>query len=161
MDAAITIEPVDPTSTAARQALRSYLDDVASRYYGRPATPAEVDAAIVEHPSDDLVAPHGVFLLAADGDDVCGCVGLAWVDDRFGEVRRLHVTPHARRVGLGRRLMTEVEQHARRMGMTELRLDTRRDLVESQRLYESLGYREIPPYSGGPYSDHWYSKPLA
>jgi ribosomal protein S18 acetylase RimI-like enzyme len=160
VDAAITIQTVDPTSPAARQALRSYLDDVASRYYGRPATAEEVDAALAEHPSDDLVAPHGVFLLATDGANVCGCVGLAWVEDRFGEVRRLHVASAHRRSGLGRRLMAEVEDHARRMGMTELRLDTRRDLVESQALYESLGYREIPPYSGGPYSDHWYSKPL-
>lgn len=161
MDAAITIETVDPTSPAARQALRSYLDDVASRYYQRPATSEEIDAAVLEHPSDDLVAPYGVFLLATDGDgSAVGCVGLAQLGDRVGEVRRLHVAPRCRRLGLGRRLMTEVEHQARRMGLVELRLDTRRDLVESQRLYESLGYREIPPYSGGPYSDHWYSKPL-
>lgn len=160
MDAAITIDAVDPTSPAALLGLRSYLDDVASRYYGRPATAEELEAALREHPSDDLVAPHGVFLLATDGDEVCGCVGLAHLEDRVGEVRRLHVAAPYRRLGLGRRLMTDVEDHARRMGMVELRLDTRRDLVESQRLYTSVGYREIPPYSGGPYSDHWYSKPL-
>ena len=56
--------------------------------------------------------------------------------------------------------MLEVEELARGMGFARLRLDTRKDLVESQRLYESLGYRETPPHSGGPYSDRWYGKLL-
>lgn len=46
------------------------------------------------------------------------------------------------------------------MGFTTLRLDTRSDLVESQRLYESDGYSETPPHSGGPFSDRWYGKAL-
>ncbi|WP_243057131.1 GNAT family N-acetyltransferase [Nocardioides sp. SR21] len=162
MDAgAIRIVEVAPTSPPAEQALHAYLDDVASRYYGRPATDAELEAALAEHPTDDLVAPHGVFLLAMLDDEVCGCVGLVRVEDQVGEVRRLYVGREHRRLGLGRRLMTEVEHRCRAMGMVELRLDTRRDLVESQRLYASLGYRETPPHSGGPYSDHWYRKRLA
>lgn len=56
--------------------------------------------------------------------------------------------------------MLEVEDRARSMGLADLRLDTRSDLVESQRLYESLGYCKTPPHSGGPYSDRWYGKPL-
>ncbi len=47
------------------------------------------------------------------------------------------------------------------MGLTSLQLDTRRDLVESQRLYESLGFRGTAPYSGGPFSDRWYRKDLS
>jgi len=56
--------------------------------------------------------------------------------------------------------MLEVESRARDMGLASLRLDTRSDLVESQRLYESLGFRDTAPYSGGPFSDRWYSKDL-
>ena len=56
--------------------------------------------------------------------------------------------------------MLEIEDRARGMGCTQLRLDTRSDLIESQRLYTSLGYREAPAHSGGPYSDRWYQKPL-
>ena len=157
----VEVTAVAPTSVAARRALRAYLDDVASRFYGRPVTAEELESALAEHPSDDLVEPHGVLLVAAvDGGDVCGCVGLARVEERLGEVRRLHVAESRRGHGLGRRLMTEIEQRARAMGLRDLRLDTRRDLVESHRLYESLGYRETPPHCGGPYSDRWYSKRL-
>lgn len=56
--------------------------------------------------------------------------------------------------------MLEVEHRARGIGLAELRLDTRSDLFESQRLYESLGYSETPPHSGGPFSDRWYGKTL-
>ncbi|MCD4524190.1 hypothetical protein [Nocardioides sp. cx-173] len=56
--------------------------------------------------------------------------------------------------------MLEVEERARIMGIAALRLDTRNDLVESQRLYLSLGYTERPAHSGGPFSDLWYGKSL-
>lgn len=158
----IDVTAVDPASASADQAVRAYLHDVASRYYGRPATAGELEAALSEHPTDDLVAPHGAFLVATTGADVvCGCVALARVGPDVGEVRRLHVAAAFRRVGLGRRLMEEVEHRARDMGLVELRLDTRDDLVESQRLYESLGYVETPPHSCGPYAERWYSKTLS
>lgn len=156
----IVVTAVDPTSLLAQRAMRGYIEDVASRYYGRAATPAEVDAALLQHPTDELLAPYGVFLVASVGDDVGGCVGLARVHEGLGEVRRLHVDRRSRRKGLGRRLMGEVEKHAGRMGLDTLRLDTRRDLVESQRLYESFGYVDSPPHSGGPFSDRWFTKTL-
>ncbi|WP_182524065.1 GNAT family N-acetyltransferase [Nocardioides dongkuii] len=167
MDAEICVGPdievhaVAPTSAPAEQALRAYLHDVASRYYGRPARADELESALSQHPSEDLVPPDGVFLVATAGIGVvCGCVALARVTGDVGEVRRLHVAPNFRRRGLGRRLMSEVEQRARSMGLVALRLDTRGDLVESQRLYESLGYHQTPAHSGGPFSDRWYGKTL-
>lgn len=51
----------------------------------------------------------------------------------------------ARRVGAGR---------------SRLRLDTRGDLVEARRLYERLGYREVPPFNAGRYAEHWLEKTL-
>jgi len=157
----VGIRAVEPTSASADHAMRAYLHDVASSYHRRPATPDELETALLEHPSNDLIAPDGVFLVATTSADVvCGCVALARVTPGVGEVRRLHVARRFRRLGLGRRLMLEVEHRARGMGFAQLRLDTRSDLVESQRLYESLGYCETPPHSGGPYSDIWYGKLL-
>lgn len=157
----IRVQAVPPTSALAHHAMRSYIRDVASRYYSRPATDAEIEAGLAQHPTDDMEPPHGFFLVATtDTDSTCGCVALARVDAAVGEVRRLHVDPATRRQGLGRRLMLDVEARARHMGLTALRLDTRNDLVESQRLYESLGYLEAPPHSGGPFSDRWYRKAI-
>jgi hypothetical protein len=51
------VRVVDPTAALGRAVLREYMTDVASRYYGRPATREEVDAALRDDPSDDLVPP--------------------------------------------------------------------------------------------------------
>jgi hypothetical protein len=49
----ILIEVVAPSSSAAGQALRSYIDDVASSYYGRQATDEEIDTALREDPNNE------------------------------------------------------------------------------------------------------------
>ncbi len=45
--------------------------------------------------------------------------------------------------------MGELEHLAYQHGRSRLRLDTRSDLVEARRLYERLGYREVPPFNEG------------
>ena len=55
----------------------------------------------------------------------------------------------------------EVERIASERGIRELRLDTRADLVEARRLYEQLGYHEIPPFGDNPYAGHWFAKRLS
>ncbi|MBC7561007.1 MAG: GNAT family N-acetyltransferase, partial [Dermatophilaceae bacterium] len=60
----VLIDVLAPDASAACQILRSYIDDVASRYYGRQATDEEIDASLREDPSIDLALPSGVFLVA-------------------------------------------------------------------------------------------------
>jgi GNAT superfamily N-acetyltransferase len=154
---------VEPDSRAAQYAMATYIADVASRYYGRPATKAEIEEALAQHPSHDLRPPTGFFLVAVphgDSATVRGSVALAVVEPGMGEVRRLHVQSAVRGQGVGRRLVLDLEQRARQLGLLRLRLDTRRDLVESQLLYQALGYEPSPAHSGGPYSDLWFSKAL-
>ncbi len=156
----VPVEVAPPPSAHAQEALRAYFDDVASRYYGRPASPAEVDVALREDPSDDLAPPCGLLLVAREQGRVIGCAGLRLLPGRLGEVKRVFVTPAARGRGLGRRIMRELERHAREHGITVLRLDTRADLVEARTLYASLGYREVPAFNAGPYAEHWFAKDL-
>ena len=159
--APVFIEVVAPDASAASRILRSYIDDVASRYYGRQATDEEIDASQREDPSIDLAPPSGVFLVARQRDAVLGCAGLRLLPERVGEVKRLFVAPGARGRGLGARLMGELERIACGYGLTVLRLDTRHDLVESRRLYAALGYEEVPAFNDGRYAEHWLAKPLA
>ena len=161
VDESIRIDAVGPDVPKARKILRSYIDDVASRFYGRPATGPEIEAALNENLSSDLVAPHGLFLLAHQADVVLGCVGVRWRSDDIAEVQRLFVTPTARGYRIGARLMDQVEYHARETGRTVLRLDTRHDLVEARRLYAVLGYDEIPAFNCDQYAEHWLGKSLA
>jgi len=46
----VLIEVVAPDASAASEILWSYIDDVASRYYRRPATDEEIDASLREDP---------------------------------------------------------------------------------------------------------------
>jgi ribosomal protein S18 acetylase RimI-like enzyme len=159
-DAQPVIAVTPPVAPAGRTVLRAYFADVASRYYGRPATEEEITAARQGEPSDDLTPPGGLLLVASEQDSALGCVGLRLLPGRIGEVTRLFVMPAARRRGLGSRLLEHLEAHARDHGVATLRLDTRRDLVEARRLYAAHGYREVRPFSHGRYADHWFEKDL-
>lgn len=140
--------------------LHAYLDDVVSRYHGRPATEDEMTVALREFPSDDLIEPDGLLLVARIDGRPSGCVGLRLLPDGVGEVTRLFVVDAARGAGLGLRLMQALEVAARDHGLDVLRLDTRADLVEARRLYARLGYREVAPFNDGQYAEHWFEKTL-
>lgn len=154
------IEPALPASREGRLALHRYVEDIVGRFHGRPATTAEVDAALFDEPSADLVPPTGLLLLARRAEAVLGCAGVRWVDDGFGELTRVHVSPAARGEGIGSALVLAIEASARDRGVHRLRLDTRSDLVEARRLYDRLGYEPVEPFNDGPYADHWLAKTL-
>jgi ribosomal protein S18 acetylase RimI-like enzyme len=66
-----------------------------------------------------------------------------------------------RGMGLGGRLLREVEASAERLGAASVRLDTNRALTEAIAMYRAHGYVEIPDYNGEPYADFWFEKRLA
>ena len=70
------------------------------------------------------------------------------------------VAASARGLGLGRRLLGELEDHARRRGAPAVRLDTNRTLREAIALYRSSGYDEIDAFTAEPYAHHWFEKRL-
>lgn len=144
----------------ARYLLRLYFAEMASRYFGRVATDEEIDAAMLEDPSADLVPPDGLFLLARRAGDPAGCIGLRRLSTQIAEIKRMFIRADARRYGGGSALLTAVERSARQLGTTTVRLDTRHDLVEARSLYAKHRYVEIPAYSHGPYADHWFEKRL-
>ena len=70
------------------------------------------------------------------------------------------VSADARGLGLGRRLLVEMERHAREAGVTVLRLETNSSLTEAIALYRSSGYQEVPAFNDEPYAHHWFEKRL-
>nr|WP_232328132.1 GNAT family N-acetyltransferase [Kibdelosporangium sp. MJ126-NF4]CEL17691.1 acetyltransferase [Kibdelosporangium sp. MJ126-NF4]CTQ91083.1 acetyltransferase [Kibdelosporangium sp. MJ126-NF4] len=142
--------------TEAMPLLREYYTDIIGRYWGRPATEAEVEQTLVEEPSDDI---H--MLLARDGDDVLGCVGLRFTHPPFAEVKRVYVVPAARGRGVARALLAEAEKVARAHSAVTMRLDVREDLVEARALYAKVGYAEVEPFNDDKYVGHWLAKNLA
>ncbi|MFC4017403.1 GNAT family N-acetyltransferase [Micromonospora sp. GCM10011542] len=156
-DWAMTVAPPDHPDAATL--LREYMTEMVVRYHRRPALPGEVDEALAEMPSDDLMSPSGLLLLASHGGEPAGCAGLRWKPD-WAELTRVYVRRAHRGTGGGAALLSAVEEHARAAGADRIRLDTRHDLVEARALYARHGYVEIPAYSTGPYADHWFEKLL-
>jgi putative acetyltransferase len=94
-----------------------------------------------------FVPPDGVFLVLRDDDGrALGCGGIARFDETRGEVKRMYVVPEARGRGLGRRLLEELEFHARALGYARLVLETGDRQPEALGLYASSGFERIPCY---------------
>jgi ribosomal protein S18 acetylase RimI-like enzyme len=70
------------------------------------------------------------------------------------------VAREARGLGLGRQLLSELEERARSRGYRLIRLETERSLTEAQALYRSSGYAEVPPFNDERYAHHWFEKRL-
>src|SRR5690242_4883512 len=71
-----------------------------------------------------FVPPDGIFVVVRDGGRAVACGGIARFDATRGEVKRMYVVPEARGSGLGRRVLDELERHARALGYDALVLET-------------------------------------
>ncbi|WIY07290.1 GNAT family N-acetyltransferase [Amycolatopsis mongoliensis] len=141
--------------------MREYMDEVASRYYGRPITEAELTRYVAEEPGADLVPPTGAFLVGYRDDDVAGCAGTRVVTPGVTELTKVFVKPAHRGSGLAPRLVAAAEDAARTLGSALMRLDTRHDLVEARALYAKIGYDEVEPFNDGQFAEHWFAKALS
>ncbi|MEU3724401.1 GNAT family N-acetyltransferase [Streptomyces sp. NPDC031705] len=146
-----------PDATALR---RAYYAEVAGRYWKRSVTEAEIDQGLLDFPADDLVPPTGWFVVGRLDGRPLACGGIRLLDPATAELTRVYVDRRARGTGGGAALLAALEEAARQLGATRLRLDTRTDLVEARALYARHGYREIPAYNSVPYAQHWFEKTL-
>ncbi|MEU6483914.1 GNAT family N-acetyltransferase [Streptomyces sp. NPDC046887] len=156
-------------SAAATALRRDYYAEVAGRYWGRPATAAEVDSGLAGDGVELLAPPTGQFLVGRVGGPdgppaACGGVllldGVAGLDGQRAELTRVFVRPEHRGTGGAALLMAALEEAAAGLGMRRLVLNTRLDLIEACRLYARTGYREIPRYGDAPYAEIWFGKEL-
>lgn len=156
----LTFAVVNPASAEAIRILREYYADIVGTYHARPATPQEVDDAVADEPSTDLDGTTGVLIVAVRHGSVVGCGGLRFVDGSTSELTRVFVRPDQRGVGVGERIVMELEQRARNEDHDLLRLNTRSDLSDARRLYSRLGYTEVDAVNSDPYAHHWLAKRL-
>ncbi|NIM01936.1 MAG: GNAT family N-acetyltransferase [Acidobacteria bacterium] len=95
---------------------------------------------------DEVVGHRGVFLVAYLDDEPVGCGALRRLDARDAEIKRMYVDPATRGSGLGRRLLEELVEQARRLGAQRIVLETGTRQVEALGLYRSAGFESIPRF---------------
>lgn len=89
-----------------------------------------------------LAAPGIRFFVARRDGRAVGCGALRIDAAGYGELKRMFVSPEARGLKLGRRILDRIEEEARREGLAWLRLETGIHQPEALGLYRSAGYAE-------------------
>lgn len=151
--ATVTLDGVDPDHPDGEQCLRSYFAELQECFETGfdPARSLLPDAG-------ELRPPHGLFLVARLHGKPVGCAGLKLPPGARAEVKRMWVAPHARRLGLGRRFLAELEARAALLGHDVLRLDTNKALSAAIGLYHSYGFQEVTAFNDEPYAHRWFEK---
>jgi DNA-binding MarR family transcriptional regulator/GNAT superfamily N-acetyltransferase len=151
----ISIAAEDPATADARWCLAQYFAELARRFEGGFDPALSIPAA-----SEDLTPPSGLLLVARRRERPVGCGGLKFHGREPAELKRMWVSPEARGLGLGRRLLRHLEQSAADTGATTIRLETNGALSEAIALYRQSGYEEVEPFNSEPYAHHWFEKAL-
>lgn len=115
--------------------------------------------AVLKHQSLDIELatlettygpPNGQVLLARHDGGIAGGVAFRRLGAGVCEMKRMFVRDRFRGLGLGRNLCRAVMESARNEGYGLMQLDTSHKLTEAIALYQSLGFRECPPYRDYP-----------
>jgi DNA-binding MarR family transcriptional regulator/GNAT superfamily N-acetyltransferase len=154
--ALVEIRTVDPAEPDARQCLRSYFAEL-ERRSGASFDPATGSTA----EPHEIRPPAGLFMIAYLGDASVGCGALKHHGDAVSDIKRMWVAEPARGLGIGRRLLAELEARAAERGSRVVRMETNRALTEAIALYRSAGYVEVPAFNNEPFAHHWFEKRLS
>jgi len=139
----LIIEPIDPLHPDAIFILHEAAREI------RPLYADNIDTSL-PLPSNDPAVPRSLYLIARlDGNPV-GSAALSPLDETTTEVRRMYVLPTHKRKGIARLLLEHIEKTAIAFGYSNLRLETGNRQFAAIELYQSCGYRAIPPF--GEYS---------
>ena len=152
---AVDLRVVDPSGADARGCLRAYFAEL--------EPPLRAPVRSVKGTSaepHELRAPAGAFVIAYLRDEPIGCGAVKHRPIGPSEIKRMWVAESARGLGIGRRLLGELERLAGEAGAAAVRLDTNKSLVEAISMYRSAGYRAIPRFNDEPFAHHWFEKRL-
>jgi putative acetyltransferase len=96
--------------------------------------------------AEELTAPDVAFFVVREGGRAVGCGALRRIGGGRGEVKRMYTVPEARGRGLGRLVLEAIEAEARRVGLSEMVLETGGEQPAALGLYASAGFMKCGPY---------------
>jgi len=158
---AVELHPVESPEQrhAARELIEEYLRwvaEVARTNYGLSFDVEAMARSDIED-REKFYPPNGRIYLVRHGSVYVGVGCLRRLAPGLGEVQRMYIRPHVRGVGAARLLVQRLLEDAKELGYTRVRLESLKALTAAHRLYRSVGFREIDPYSEN--SMHNYQPP--
>lgn len=137
-----------PDVAAAKQLVLNYIG-----WLNLDLSHQNIDAELDCFPGE-YAPPKGFLLLAKINSTPAGVVGLRpLAEEGVCEMKRLWVDPAFTGLGLGRLLCEQFIKKAKSLGYARARLDTLARLKAANRLYRSIGFREIGAYMVNPQPD--------
>ncbi len=145
----IAIQPLRPEESAAA---KSFLQEAWRGIFGLHDDPFVRD--YFDDPQtlkdlDDIEAAYfsqgGTILAASENGRIVATGALSRADGGSCELCRMFVHSDYRRRGIAASLCEALLAFARTQGYKRVYLSSNRHLTDSHRLYEGLGFREIPP----------------
>jgi putative acetyltransferase len=128
----------------ARTLIREYTDAL-----GIDLSFQELEQELADFPGA-YAPPGGCLLLALDGSEAAGCIGIRELEPGTCEMKRLYIRSAYRGHGLGGKLVEAALEQARAMGYSAMYLDTLPEMESALRLYQSFGFQRTEPYYVSP-----------
>ncbi len=153
--ALVEISAADPSHRDVQLCIGRYFAEIDERFENGFDMSLSVSTTL-----DDFRPPAGVFLVARLRGEAVGCGGLRFRGEDPPELKRMWVRGSERGLGIGRRLLAELEEHAAAGGARSVRLETNKTLTEALTLYRSAGYRDVAPFNDEHHAHHWLEKAL-
>jgi GNAT superfamily N-acetyltransferase len=105
----------------------------------------EKDREVLGDPITQVLEPGGEILMAVKAGQPVGCCALLAMEDGSYEVAKMTVAEQLRGEGIGQRLLRYVIDYAKALRARRLYLETSSKLQNAIHVYESLGFRHLPP----------------
>jgi GNAT superfamily N-acetyltransferase len=105
----------------------------------------DADRAALGDPSGYILARGGHIFMAFLGPRAIGTCALIFTGPGAFEVAKMAVAEEHRGMGIGRRLLEHAVAEAKQLGARTLSLETNTKLQNAIHLYESTGFRHLPP----------------
>ena len=135
----ITIDPIRP-DFADWQGLLALIMDSFAYMDGVIDPPSSAHRLTLETLAQK--ARDEIAFLAHDGEMLVGCIFLKPEPHDCLYVGKLAVSPQAQGRGIGRRLLQLAQAEAARLGLKELRLETRIELVANHASFSAWGFEK-------------------
>jgi DNA-binding MarR family transcriptional regulator/GNAT superfamily N-acetyltransferase len=151
----VSVSVESPTSRDALHCISEYYRELSRRF------PKGFDPSKSLSPSaKEFRPPNGLFIVLRVDREPVGCGAFKRLSSETAYLKRMWISPECRGMGLGRRLLRELEDRARCAGFGVACLETNKALGEAQALYRAAGYRVVKPFNDEPYADVWFEKKL-